>query len=48
MTAKIEKKQNKNERQWVGVSQIVYWSHSVAVSTTDFESVNPGSNPGET
>ena len=31
-----------------GVSKICYWSHSVAVSTTDFESVNPGSNPGET
>ena len=26
----------------------LYWSHSVAVSTTDFESVNPGSNPGGT
>ena len=25
-----------------------FWSHSVVVSTTDFESVNLGSNPGKT
>ena len=45
LSEKKYKKQNKNDRREVFRP---YWSHSVAVSTTDFESVNPGSNPGGT
>ena len=40
-----EKQKTKQKKKGTGSFQ---WSHSVAVSTTDFESVNSGSNPDET